>query len=335
MDFIDLAKGICIILVVMVHLGIDIPIPGLNMLRMPLYFVLSGLFFKDYGSFKNFLVKKTNKLLIPFFFFFIVTYTILYLVRFIFPGLTETNKSQIWDLFTTGKISNIPLWFLLGLFWVNIISFFISLVKSEWVRFLLVVICALAGYCTFKLGIQLPLYMNAALLYMPFFYMGSMIKKTTVLVKNRYDGYNAIFIILLYAIACFLPLPTTFSLGSATPLSHEFGDDFGLKLLMFYPAALCMVLALLLLCKMIRRLPLISYIGRYSIIVLCTHYLIMVAVSKFFNLTGIPINIWLSFAIVISGSILMIPICKKLIPWFTAQKDLIRYSPSKVSREAV
>ncbi len=56
-EWIDLAKGICIILVVMLHARVDIGF-SLSHFRMPLYFVLSGLFFKTYGNFKGFIIKK-------------------------------------------------------------------------------------------------------------------------------------------------------------------------------------------------------------------------------------------------------------------------------------
>lgn len=57
-EFIDLAKGVCIILVVMFHVGIDIP--HLDIIRMPLYFIISGLFYKPYDSITSFCIKKTN-----------------------------------------------------------------------------------------------------------------------------------------------------------------------------------------------------------------------------------------------------------------------------------
>ena len=68
-DFIDLAKGVCIVLIVLGHTGIAVDYPGLTLMRTPLYFALSGLFFKDYGGFMQFLVRKTNKILIPFLFY--------------------------------------------------------------------------------------------------------------------------------------------------------------------------------------------------------------------------------------------------------------------------
>lgn len=63
-EYIDLAKGICIMLVVLLHVFGDMSgtvIKIMNLFRMPLYFVLSGLFFKQYEGFYSFLKKKTNK----------------------------------------------------------------------------------------------------------------------------------------------------------------------------------------------------------------------------------------------------------------------------------
>lgn len=74
--FVDLAKGICICLVVLYHVYGEIAgrvFEITNMFRMPLYFVLSGLFFKPYSSFNSFTKKKTNKLLIP----LIITYIVI------------------------------------------------------------------------------------------------------------------------------------------------------------------------------------------------------------------------------------------------------------------
>ena len=49
-DFIDLAKGVCIMLIVIGHCGVTINIPGYNTFVMPAFYLLSGLFFKDYGG---------------------------------------------------------------------------------------------------------------------------------------------------------------------------------------------------------------------------------------------------------------------------------------------
>jgi fucose 4-O-acetylase-like acetyltransferase len=59
-EWIDLAKGICIFLVVANHIFYYNCV-FLEQLRMPLYFVLSGLFFKNYGGFCEFVLKKQIK----------------------------------------------------------------------------------------------------------------------------------------------------------------------------------------------------------------------------------------------------------------------------------
>ena len=38
-EFIDLAKEVCILLVVIGYCGVYVPIPGFNMMRMSLYFI--------------------------------------------------------------------------------------------------------------------------------------------------------------------------------------------------------------------------------------------------------------------------------------------------------
>lgn len=87
-EFIDLAKGICIVLVVMVHSDVGWHIPNFQALRMPLYFVLSGLFFRDYGGFFNLTERKLNKLLTPFVFFYIVSFALSWIGMSLFSDLS-------------------------------------------------------------------------------------------------------------------------------------------------------------------------------------------------------------------------------------------------------
>ena len=77
-EYIDLAKGICIIMVVLFHLAKYYDSTLLinrffKLIRMPLYFFLSGFFFKTYEGFSDFLKRKSNKLLIPFVFWYLFT----------------------------------------------------------------------------------------------------------------------------------------------------------------------------------------------------------------------------------------------------------------------
>ena len=58
-DFIDLAKGICMIALVLGHCGISIA----GNATIPLYLIISGMFFKERENPRTFITKKTNKIL--------------------------------------------------------------------------------------------------------------------------------------------------------------------------------------------------------------------------------------------------------------------------------
>lgn len=117
-EYIDLMKGICIILIILLHIGInygnnDVDSMFRNM-RIPLYFCLSGLFFKKYNGFFDFTVRKINKLIIPFIFF---SY-----FPFVLCEICLDYERSISTYLAIGLLPhNYPLWFLRCLFITYII----------------------------------------------------------------------------------------------------------------------------------------------------------------------------------------------------------------------
>lgn len=266
-EFIDLAKGVCILMVVMGHSGFPIEIPGWEIVRMPLYFILSGLFFKDYGGWSKFLIQKTNKILIPFLFFYLLGNIIYYLIQLGAPQLMITDAGGFLDAFNNRQFFNGPIWFLLALFWCNIIFCTISLyVKSEPVRILLICLLgALGWYLGNVVHAFIPLFFDVALTSLPFFAFGYYLKRTPILFPNKYDKYNFLFALFFWGIAFTLTKTTHFRLS----LHYN-----GLEGWSTYVISITSVLSILFLCKIIKRLPFVSYFGRYSIIPLCVHHLI-------------------------------------------------------------
>ncbi len=86
--------------------------------------------------------------------------------------------------------------------------------------------------------------------------------------------------------------------------------------------------------KMFTRIPFFSYWGRYSIIILCTHIMLVQLLFRIISHLGLieTIGVWTSYIIVLLITMfsfqLIIPLCIKFIPWFSAQKDLFPI-PSK------
>ena len=318
-EFIDLAKGICIVLIILGHTGISVDYPGLTAMRTPLYFALSGLFFKDYGGFKQFLIRKSNKILIPFLFFYIGSYAIFYICNALFPGLIVSEAKGILDVFTQIQYFNGPIWFLLALFWCNLLFCLISLnIQRDTLRFAAVMILFAIGYTLETNNIFLPCVMDVAMVGMPFFYFGYLLKKSTMLHPGIYDKYNLVISIFLFAVA--YGIDTAYSPRIYFHDKIISGNLFALALL-----ATSSVIALLLLCKQIKRIPIISYIGRYSIIPLCLHHLIYRPLQLLVN--HLPhseeYGKYLVAMLTIAICIVSIPLCIKYIPYFTAQKDLI------------
>lgn len=317
-EFIDLAKGICILLVVAGHCGFPIEIPGYEIVRMPLYFTLSGLFFKDYGGKINFLYKKTNKLLIPFLFFYLLGCIFYYTLKWLSPNMLITASTGILDLFNNRQFFNGPIWFLLCLFWCNIIFYLIhSFAKSNKTKLLFTILCGFIGWYLGYCDIFVPLFIDVALTALPLFAFGYFLKRSNILIKNKYDHYNLIFAVILWAISYILYLTTTHRLS----LHYNKVEGWSTFLI-----AISSVLSILLLCKSIKHVPIISYLGRYSIVLLCVHHLInrplTVAFSKLPFISSYKIEV-LTFSTILISAI-CIPIFKRYLPWFIAQKDLIK-----------
>ena len=138
-DFVDLTKGICIILVVMAHIdGAFAKFDESSMIscfRMPLYFFISGIFFKSYEGFAGFLIRKINKLLIPFTFFYITAFLLKYVVWKIAPGVFHlpVQWSEMLVIFHGHDLIkfNPPIWFLIALFNCNILFYLIHFLRNK------------------------------------------------------------------------------------------------------------------------------------------------------------------------------------------------------------
>lgn len=314
-EFIDLAKGVCILFVVLGHckVGTDGYIPGA--LRMPLYFILSGLFFKDYGGFFYLFEKKINKLIVPFLFFFFVGVACYF--------YTQRRIDYIYEPFITNMVTaDPPIWFLICLFWTNLIFCLIYLnVKSLIFQGLTVVGLWSIGYVLSLNSVYLPLFFGTSLSALPFFFVGFLLRKTPMLFPNKFDRFGMALAVALLAVG------VAYSKLCGKPQiafrEHVYiGNPLEILLL-----SVCLVLGILLFCKSIRWLPIVSYIGRFSIVVLVLHGFVAWHIPA----KHLGISPWGLFLITMIICWLAIPFMIRYLPRFTAQKDLI-YLPRRNPR---
>lgn len=200
-EYIDLAKGVCILLVVFAHIHPDLTRYSwgvfFDSFRMPLYFFLSGIFFKRYSGIQEFAIKKVNNLIIPLLFF----YAFAYLYDAVSWGiylLSESDTSTyeryswwpFWEIIRSGMTyHNQPLWFLTALFEVNILYYFLQRFINSWKLDIAVWVIAIGGWLAAKSGIVLPYYLGTALISLPFFHAGTWLKREELLPYSSRDKY--------------------------------------------------------------------------------------------------------------------------------------------------
>jgi len=316
-EFIDLAKGLCILLVVMHHcLNYFIGKEVFAYLRMPFYFFISGLFFKDYGSIFYFAIKKINKLIIPFIFFYVLAWLTFLFFDVIKPGFWSYDGNFFTDILSVPDI-NCPLWFLECLFWCNIVFYFVQTFCNKKYRIAIIVILAIFGFFLMKRGFFCPTYFYQSFLALPFFYLGSILRHSGIIETD----------------ANWKQIITSFLLIGLVVILHWLSNDniiyiynyYQGNILLYYAKSVMMIIAVVLICKRIKKLPLISYCGRYSIVILGLHMIYLQIAYHIPNWIGHnPYEEWIKFLFVLLMSVVSIPVFIKLFPFFTAQKDLIK-----------
>ena len=83
-------------------------------------------------------------------------------------------------------------------------------------------------------------------------------------------------------------------------------------------------LCVLYLSKAIVKLPFVSYIGRYSIMILLTHLLVLAVVSMVVSklICNSDLAYWTTVCVTLISYIVIIPLMKKYLPYVTSQKDV-------------
>ena len=330
-EWIDTAKGVCICLVVLHHIFASYGLYSkgiisshiyysLQSFRIPLYFVLSGLFFKSYGGILFFVIKKTNKIIVPFAFFYlflsVMTPWILARIGVDAFGISNLPFSKVLTAFyyNEGLYPNGPIWFLICLFQVNIIFCIIWRMSNS--KVLLSIMSIMVGILGLLLSYSaINLYCNSdsALTGLPFFLVGYLIKRTDIISDNKQNVY----MVLCFVIASFLFI-YFFSRNS------EFNFNKFANVFTIYPCGILGSLSVLLICKCLGKVPILTFWGHYSIIILSTHYFILDLFR--YVLYNTPIDVWwITFVILMSLYFVLIPLLVRYLPYFTAQKDLITW----------
>lgn len=318
-DFIDKIKGVCIILVIYSHILGDL-FEGARFIfcfHMPIFFCLSGLFFKPYTCYKEFLRRKVNTLLVPFVFFYIISYSLFFLKKAAFGSI---QNFSIWDFLYGEQMFNISLWFLLSLFIISNIMYGIHYLKSSIVKLLVVAILGMIGYVGALFNFGNLLFFMASLTSLPFYYLGWILRENGYLERrNTWEfGIGLCFLFVGLVIAFISSTPPRLLYFNNTIME---GNIFEI-----YITSVSLVSGLMIVLKyLLKRGKFISWIGNNSIVLLVLHMLftpfIYPIVSIFIQGNSMY---FCSFFIDITLCIISIPIVTRFIPAFIGKKELFK-----------
>lgn len=330
-EYFDLMKGVCIVLVVISHCyeELDISMNNKHMwsmlehLRMPLYFFLSGMFFKEYSCFLDFLIRKTNKLIIPFLFFALIT-----IIPKLITGEVECSLIPIKRHFTWMIKYGGYLWFLRTLFFANILYYIFHKSTRHFNIYIragvIIVFTALGWWINSFIPIEgnfreTYTYLTSfvtSFLVLPFFFIASSIRG--YLLQTKSISLICLSLIFISALTvCYVT-----STGGVYLVNAKVENGA----IEFYLAALSAITCVWCVCFLVKRLFYFSYMGRYSIIVYLTHIPIM----HFIVYEGLITSFGGLTTIVLLLMPVMICFFKRFFPAFVAQRDLLLYDKGKV-----
>ena len=326
--YIDFMKCLCIMLIVMYHIDHDFfnyLAPNLNnalqAFRLPMYYFISGIFFKLYEGFADFTRRKVNNILVPFVFFIVLNFVmkcVEALLRLVIGAdpievnpvmLVEPFYLRTW-LWTT------PLWFLLSLFWVNILFYAIQrFIKPIWALLLVTIALSVVGYVLAANKVQLPLMFDTSLVALPYFVLGWGIHRMGALQPSRWDRWG-VLVLALASVPIYL-------FSDFLNLHYQILPDYWK--LYFFP--FLAIVALFWACKPIKRVPLLCHYGQYSLIILGTHPLFFLPLRFLFVHYGFEPGLALTlvvFALTMLLELPMIWLLKTYFPSFVAQKPFFK-----------
>lgn len=216
--------------------------------HMPLFFLVSGLFFRSDCSFKKQIIKDVKHLLLPFLLWHIIaSFSWDIAQAFYFGG--NDKWSYYWEnqLLFWGGISCGYGWFLLALFFIRI-EMKLLVKGSIVVQLLLVVLMAILGGWLHAHGWNMPFYVLNAFIACPFFFVGLKLKDNIMKVMERSFAVKdtiACFTLLFFLFGVSLALLSINGRGSIP--SFEYGN----YVILFYLQGLLGSMFILLLCKLL------------------------------------------------------------------------------------
>lgn len=323
-DYIDLVKGFAILWIVWWHAGC--PPFAQNYFHVPIFFFLSGLFFNKKDSLINNTKKSIQRIGIPFLFFYLISYPyrmIVYLWDH--RTLSGFRWNCIFDLF---KIEwradylyvNVPLWFLVCLFVLQISYYFINKFPT-WSIWVIAISSALCFVYTQY--IPTPFMINDAMHYITYFAIGALVGNEILdYIKNNHKKIIVITItISVYLICMIIQKPL---------VENDFIHNIILHVQTF--SFIIFIISLFSYLDNTTKLSFLRFYGKFSIVVLGLHVPILIVYQRIAHKIWGNFGLWGAFLCTICTIITLFPIILLLnrhVPFLIGKSTKAKQTPSK------
>lgn len=282
-DWVDTARGIGIIFVVLGHHH-DHPLYSyIYSFHMPLFFFLSGMMFKNTSGqdFSTFALRRARTLLIPYFIFAPLLFAVWWaLGTFVDPRVLEgysLTKNIIGIFYAQGQLDymrwGVELWFLPCLFLTSLAYFFIARLPLLY-QFVSVVVCALAGLALLHLlPFRLPWSVDIGLVALGFVWVGQQVSGWLQARQMSWKAVVILAILLAINIIGFELNPVRVDL---------FLGNYG-NYVWFYLSAVSGCLFYTLLARLLPPVTVLVFIGVNSLVFYMLHMRALTALNLIFS----------------------------------------------------
>lgn len=273
--YIDRFKGVGILLVVLGHMGVSHEwCTFITTFHMPLFFFLGGYLFniEHYPSTKKFLIKKVKRIILPYLFFSLISLVASYCRNFF--GQYDINIREVGKEFLIrGTIeSNVPLWFMRSFFVVEVLFYIICKLLKKNSAIAIALLCCLFISFGFINDSSLPFARTINGLF--FFGVGYIIKTREInvsVISKRLYVFSFVMLFAFQAFVTYFILQNSYIINIAS-INHVF---------IFVISAMTGIIGTFSLVMLIGENKFLEYLGRNSLIIMCTHILVKDMVSIF------------------------------------------------------
>lgn len=273
---------------------------------MPWFYFKSGYFYtRTETPFTDYVFNKSRKLLIPFLSFAFIGFIIA------LPFNIYFDDRPVWRIIASfpysilrngnGGIGNLPLWFLLSLFFTVVGYYIIDKLSMKWV----IVLFPLIGYIIVNYNIQLPLGLSNLFLGIMFYSFGNIYRNIE---NTKFSGHIIWISIIIYLITqlfCF----STLDFRSLELLE---GNYF-----VYLISSIAGIIVICYLAKKINYIYLINYIGKHSLIYFIVHWPIIILIKNIFKILSINTNEYIYVSIL--AFLIFVPM-PFIIKWLNSSK---------------